>query len=38
MKKYRVWLYGSSMTATYDGYVDVIVENEEQMRCTKFKA
>ena len=30
MKKFRVWLYGSSMTATYDGYVDVIVENEEQ--------
>lgn len=27
--KYRVWMRGSSMTASYDGYVDVIADNEE---------
>lgn len=26
---YRVWLYGSSMTASYDGYVDVFADDEE---------
>ena len=26
---YRVWLRGSSMTATYDGYVDVDATDEE---------
>jgi hypothetical protein len=29
MKKFRVWLIGSSMTATYDGYVDVYANDEE---------
>ena len=29
LQRYRVWLIGSSMTAHYDGYVDVIAENEE---------
>ena len=29
LKKYRVWLIGSSMTAAYDGYVDVFAEDEE---------
>lgn len=28
--KYRVWMHGSSMTASYDGYVDVIADNEEE--------
>jgi hypothetical protein len=27
--KYRVWMRGNSMTASYDGYVDVIADNEE---------
>lgn len=27
--KYRVWLYGSSMSASYDGYVDVAADDEE---------
>lgn len=27
--RYRVWMHGSSMTASYDGYVDVFAENEE---------
>jgi len=26
--RYRVWLHGSSMTASYDGYVDVYADNE----------
>lgn len=26
--KYRVWLHGSSMTASYDGYVDVSASDE----------
>jgi len=30
MKNYRVWLFGKSMTANYEGYVDVIAEDEEQ--------
>jgi hypothetical protein len=29
LKKYRVWLFGGSMAATYDGYVDVYAEDEE---------
>ena len=28
--KYRVWMIGRSMSATYDGYVDVHAENEEE--------
>lgn len=27
-KQYRVWLNGSSMTASYDGYVDVFAYDE----------
>jgi hypothetical protein len=27
-EKYRVWLHGSSMTASYDGYVDVLADDE----------
>lgn len=27
-KKYRVWLRGHSMTASYNGYVDVWAEDE----------
>lgn len=29
MKKYRVWLRGRSMTASYDGYVDVWADDED---------
>lgn len=29
LNKYRVWLIGSSMTARYDGYVDVLAEDED---------
>lgn len=32
---YRVWMYGRSMSATYDGYVDVFADNEED---AEFKA
>lgn len=27
---YRVWLYGRSMSASYDGYVDVTADNDEE--------
>jgi len=27
--RYRVWLDGKSMTARYNGYVDVVAENED---------
>jgi hypothetical protein len=26
---YRVWLNGHSMTASYDGYVDVVADDED---------
>lgn len=26
---YRVWLVGRSMSASYDGYVDVLADDEE---------
>ena len=29
MKKYRVWLIGRSISANYDGFVDVYAEDEE---------
>ena len=29
-KQFRVWLFGHSMTASYEGYVDVIAEDEEE--------
>lgn len=29
MKPYRVYLHGSSMSACYDGYVDVNAEDED---------
>ena len=29
LKQYRVWLTGRSMSASYDGYVDVLAEDEE---------
>lgn len=29
MNRYRVYMYGHSMTASYSGYVDVWVDNEE---------
>jgi len=33
MKFYRVWLYGRSMSASYDGYVDVIADSEGTAEC-----
>jgi hypothetical protein len=30
LNKFRVWLIGKSMTASYDGYVDVVAEDEEE--------
>lgn len=27
-EQYRVWLHGASMTARYDGYVDVLAYDE----------
>ncbi len=30
---YRVWLVGRSMTASYDGYVDVFAADEEEAGC-----
>lgn len=32
LEKYRVWLDGSSMSARYDGYVDVVAEDEEDAK------
>lgn len=29
LKRYRVWLIGSSLTASYDGYVDVWADDDE---------
>lgn len=29
-KRFRVWLYGHSMTASYSGYVDVVAQDEEE--------
>lgn len=29
MNRYRVWMIGSSMSARYDGYVDVVAEDED---------
>jgi hypothetical protein len=30
--RYRVWLHGSSMTASYDGHVDVNAEDAEDAK------
>lgn len=27
---FRVWMRGHSMTASYDGYVDVVADNDEE--------
>lgn len=29
MTRYRVWMHGNSMTASYDGHVDVVAEDDE---------
>lgn len=28
--RYRVWMLGKSMSACYDGYVDVVADDEEE--------
>ena len=37
MKKYRVWLRGSSMIASYDGYVDVSASDEADAKNKALK-
>jgi len=36
-KKYRVWLRGSSMIASYDGYVDVSASDEADAKNKALK-
>ena len=36
-KQYRVWLHGSSMTASYDGYVDVSASSEADAKEKALK-
>lgn len=28
--RFRVWMHGHSMSASYDGYVDVVADDEEE--------
>lgn len=37
MNKYRVWLHGSSMTASYDGHVDVWASDEADAKEKALK-